>query len=69
MTTKHKVFVTLACIVSAFYIFEIVFLITSKGLVAPVFVKGLIVVALMVYAVGQIRKKKSPAAHENDADS
>jgi len=69
MTTKHKVFVTLAFIVSAFYIFEIVFLITSQGLVAPVFVKGLIVIALLAYAVTQMRTKKSPAAHENDADS
>ena len=57
MSTKHKIFVTLAIIVSAFYLLEITLTILDKGIVTPVFIKGIIVVVLLTYVIIQFRKK------------
>lgn len=69
MSIRHKIFVTLAIIASAFYLFEITLTILSQGLIMPVFTKSAIVVILLVYIVIQFRKKNSDAKKDDVIDT
>lgn len=68
MSIKTKIFVTLAFIVSAFYLLEVVLTVLSQGLVLPVLTKSLIVVAALSYAIIQIRKNKKPEQEKTGQD-
>lgn len=69
MSTKHKIFVTLAIIVSAFYLLEITLTVLNQGLITPVFTKGAIVVVLLTYAIIQLRKKSGGAEKPDEVDT
>ena len=60
MTTKTKIFVVLAILVSIFYILEVVLTLRSQGFVGPVISKGAIAAVALGYAIFAIVRGRAP---------